>query len=133
MKRIYFITLFLILLIGSAIVAFTSNQSVSEASGNLNKDKIKTIAQDITKQASEKTKEIASLVAEKAKEVAVSAYEEIKEKGGEAVSATIVEPSMAIVKTVVKEILSSASSSILTDKDVEEILLTNGSNSCSCK
>jgi glycyl-tRNA synthetase (class II) len=132
MKKRHFIVLFLFLFIISIVVIFTNGQSAIEASESLNKDKIKTVAQNILNKASEKVEESAPVVTEKIKETVASTYKVIQEKGEEAINTMIIEPSMGVIKNVVKKVIST-SSSILTSEDIKEVLANNGDNSCDCQ
>lgn len=126
MKKRHFIALFLFLFIISVVAIFANGQLVSEASDNMNKDKIKTIAQNILNKASEKAEESVPVVADKIKE----ATKTIQEKGEEAMNTIIIRPSAEATKAVVKKILTSVSSSVLTDEDIREIL---ADNKCTCR
>ena len=133
MDKKYFIIFFILLFIGSLFAIFNNNQSLNKSLTDLNKDKIKTTVQGAIKETSKKAGEVASAIVEKIEEIAIPTYETIKEKGGEAVSAMIVEPSLGIAKDLVKQVLTSASSTFLTEEDVKDILLDNSNGTCNCK
>ena len=132
MNKIYFIIIFVLLFVISGIVIFNNNNQLVEAFDDSNKDKIKTTAQSIIKEVSKKAEETTSVVVDKVQEVASLVSEVVKEKGGEAVGAMIVEPSVEVARDLVKKVLSSASS-FLTTEDIEEILSNNENNNCNCK
>jgi divalent metal cation (Fe/Co/Zn/Cd) transporter len=132
MNKIYFIIIFVLLFVISGIVIFNNNNQLVEAFDDSNKDKIKTTAQSIIKEVSKKAEETTSVVVDKVQEIAGSVSEVVKEKGGEAVGAMIVEPSVEVARDLVKKVLSSASS-FLTTEDIEEILSNNENNNCNCK
>jgi len=133
MDKKYFIIFFILLFIGSLFAIFNNNQSLTKSLTDLNKDKIKTTVQGAIKETSKKAGEVTSAIVEKIEEIAIPTYETIKEKGGEAVSAMIVEPSLGIAKDLVKQVLTSASSTFLTEEDVKDILLDNSNGTCNCK
>ncbi|MFA5432583.1 MAG: hypothetical protein WC319_06880 [Candidatus Paceibacterota bacterium] len=133
MDKKYFIIFFILLFIGSLFAIFNNNQSLTKSLTDLNKDKIKTTVQGAIKETSKKAGEVTSAIVEKIEEIAIPTYETIKEKGGEAVSAMIVEPSLGIAKDLVKQVLTSASSTFLTEEDIKDILLDNSNGTCNCK
>ncbi|MFA5208026.1 MAG: hypothetical protein WC428_05205 [Candidatus Paceibacterota bacterium] len=132
MNKIYFIIFFILLFVISGIVIFNNNNQLVEAFNDSNKDKIKTTAQSVIKEVSKKAEETTSVVVDKVQEVASLVSEAVKEKGGEAVGAMIVEPSVEVARDLVKKVLSSASSFLATE-DIEEILSNNENNNCNCK
>ena len=131
MNKTYFIIFFVFLFVILGIIIFNNNQP-AEAFNDLNKDKIKTVTQSIIKEVNKKAEETTSVAIEKVQEIAASTYEAVKEKGGEAVGAMIVEPSVEVARDLVKKALLSASS-LLTTEDIEDILSSNKNDNCNCK
>ena len=132
MNKTYFIIFFVFLFVISGIVIFNNNNQLVEAFNDSNKDKIKTTAQSVIKEVNKKAEETTSVAIEKVQEIAASTYEAVKEKGGEAVGAMIVEPSVEVARDLVKKALLSASS-LLTTEDIEDILSSNKNDNCNCK
>lgn len=131
-KRYFIIILFVALFAFSAYAIFTDNP-LTKFSDSLNKDKIKLAVQNTVAKASENVSKSAPIIAENIKEASASAINTIEDKGGELLQSAVINPASDLAKTIVKKALTSASSTILNDKDIEEILKNNGDNSCTCK